>query len=255
LFFVGILPTINKSRNFVQMMGYRMVNKNIKILLVDDDADTRELIQMILEKHGYPVQTTGHGQSAITLLGHERIDLVLLDIMMPDVDGLNVLSSIRSFTTAPVLMITALSDRSIMAQAYQMGANDYLVKPFSFQKLLERVDRLAAQVEPLEEAEPADWTTQYQLDESKDQLIHGGLLVDMTPIELKLLKRLMQSAYAEVSKSELFTIGWGAEILPQRTVMALVDNTIRNIQLKLEPDPESPKVILPTENGYSFRPD
>ncbi len=229
--------------------------RKIKILLVDDDADTRELISMMLEKNGYSVQTTAHGQSAITLLGHEKIDLVLLDIMMPDVDGLNVLETIRQFTQAPVLMITALSDAHIMEQAYQMGADDYMVKPFTFQKLLERVERLASRVTLSPEEARNGWESKYQLDEDQAALIHGGLMVDMSPIEFKVFKRLMQNAYTEVSSSELFLAGWGREILPYRTVAALVENTIHSLQNKIEKDPAAPSVIVETESGFRFNPD
>lgn len=227
----------------------------LKILLVDDDADTRQLITVILERAGYTVQSTGHGQSAILLLGHEKIDLVLLDIMIPDVDGLSVLEAIRKVSKAPVLMITALSDARIMEQSYLMGADDYIVKPFSSHKLLERIDRLARQVTSSAEDLNTAWEETYQLDVTNGALVIAGWSIELSPIEVNLLKRLMDSAYIEVSRIDLFKAGWGNVFLPPQTVAALVDNTLHSLQLKIEKDPLEPSLLMPTREGYIFNPE
>lgn len=227
----------------------------LKILLVDDDADTRQLITVILEHAGYKIQATGHGQSAILLLAHEKIDLVLLDIMIPDVDGLFVLEAIRKASKAPVLMITALSDAHIMEQSYLMGADDYIVKPFSSQKLLERIDRLARQVTPAGDDGSPTWENNFQLDESEGTLVIDGWKIELTLIEINLLKRLMESAYIEVSRADLFKAGWGNEFLPAQTMDDMVDSTILNLQTKIEKDPLVPTILLDTEAGFIFNPE
>ena len=236
-------------------MSTTQSKRKLRILLIDDDADTRELVTMMIEKAGHKVQTTGHGQAGLMLLEHEKIDIILLDIMMPEVDGLSILESIRKVSQAPVLMLTALSDARIMEQTYLMGADDYIVKPFTMNKLLERIDRIARQLPPPVNLEDMAWSKNYLLDESKEELLHAGLVIALSTNETRVLKRLMADAYMEVSVSELYHAGWGHEMLPARTVQALVENTVRSLQGKIEKDPANPAILLGTEKGFSFNPD
>ncbi|MCX7976223.1 MAG: response regulator transcription factor [Bellilinea sp.] len=229
--------------------------RKLKILLVDDDADTRQLVTMIVEKAGHKIQTAGHGQAALALLEHETFDIILLDIMMPEVDGLNVLESIRRVSTAPVIMLTALSDAGIMEQSYFMGADDYIVKPFAMSKLLERIDRVARTLPPQETSETPAWISNYQLDLNNNTLVRGGIMIDLNPTEARLLSCLMENVYSEVPVPTLYEVGWGREVLPQRTMQALVENTIRSLQTKLEDDPQNPQIITRTDNGFCFIPE
>lgn len=236
-------------------MSSTKTGRILKILLVDDDADTRQLVTMIIEKAGHKIQTAGHGQAALTLLEHESFDIILLDIMMPEIDGLNVLESIRRVSTAPVIMLTALSDAGIMEQSYFMGADDYIVKPFAMSKLLERIDRVARTLPPQETPMPTGWSSNYQLNLDNNTLVRGGIMIDLNPTEARLLSCLMDNVYSEVPIITLYEAGWGGEVLPQRTVQALVENTIRSLQNKLEADPQNPQLITRTENGFCFIPE
>lgn len=236
-------------------MASTTTGRKLKILLVDDDADTRQLVSMIIEKAGHKIQTTGHGQAALTLLEHESFDIILLDIMMPEIDGLNVLEAIRRVSSAPVIMLTALSDAGIMEQSYFMGADDYIVKPFSMSKLLERIDRVARSLPALEQPETPSWSSKYQLDLNNNTLVRGGIIINLNPNEARLLSCLMDRVYTEVPIPALYEAGWGNEILPQRTMQALVENTIRGLQNKLEDDPQNPQIINRTENGFCFIPE
>ncbi|WP_448335209.1 response regulator transcription factor [Bellilinea sp.] len=236
-------------------MSSTKTGRKLKILLVDDDADTRQLVTMIIEKAGHKIQTAGHGQAALTLLEHETFDIILLDIMMPEIDGLNVLESIRRVSTAPVIMLTALSDAGIMEQSYFMGADDYIVKPFAMSKLLERIDRVARTLPPQETPTPSGWSSNYQLNLDNNTLVRGGIMIDLNPTEARLLSCLMDNVYSEVPILTLYEAGWGGEVLPQRTVQALVENTIRSLQNKLEEDPQNPQLITRTENGFCFIPE
>jgi len=120
----------------------------LKVLLVDDDPDTRQIVSMMIEKAGHVLITTGSGAAALSLLNREKVDVILLDIMMPEMDGLRVLKTIRTTSDAPILMLTAISDAAIMEQCYLMGANDYIVKPFTREKLVDRIERLGAKRKP-----------------------------------------------------------------------------------------------------------
>lgn len=227
----------------------------LKILLVDDDPDTRQLVTMIIEKAGHKIQTTGHGKAALTLLEHEKVDIILLDIMMPEVDGLNVLENIRMVSEAPVIMLTALSDAHIMEQSYLLGADDYIIKPFAMNKLIDRIDRLSLQLPPPDSVNDIAWTKNYKLDIDQHVLASGSAEIDLTANETRLLLRLMKDPYMEVSQADLYEAGWGIEMLPARTIQALVENTINGLRSKLEKDPQNPRILVATQNGYMFNPE
>ena len=229
--------------------------RKFKILLVEDDTDTRQLVTMILEKAGHKIQTTGHGKAALTLLQHERIDIILLDILMPEIDGISVLESIRQASSAPVIMLTALSDARIMEQCFLLGADDYIVKPFTREKLLERIERVGRQLPLPTDIHEMPWAEKYQLDRERNVLSHAGLSIDLTPNETLMMNKLMENAYLEVTFGDLYEAVWGREELPVRTVHALVENTIRGLQSKLEQDPDNPKILLSTHNGFTFTPE
>ena len=228
--------------------------RKLKILLVDDEPDTRQLVTMMVEKAGHKIQTTGHGKAALTLLQYEKVDMILLDILMPEIDGMSVLETVRQVSTAPVLMLTALSDVHIMEQCFLLGADDYIVKPFAMTKLLERIERIATQLPPSNDIQDMPWAVNYKLDVNKNILTHAGLVIDLTPNETYLLHKLMENAFLQVSVGDLYEAGWGREQLPARTMKALVDNTIRGLQIKIEQDPDNPRILLATDTGYSFNP-
>ncbi len=229
-------------------------NRKLKILLVDDDPDTRQLVTMMLEPAGHKVMTTANGKAALTLLEHEKIDLILLDIMMPEIDGLNVLESLQNRWDIPVLMLTALSDVHIMQQSYQLGADDYIVKPFTRPRLLERIDRLAKTLPQPEKPFSAPWASRYQLNREKNVLVMDGTEIVLSLNEINLMEYFIENAYLEVTSEELYKIGWGGEMLPARTVNALVGNTVHQLQLKLEPNMELPTILVSTQNGFIFNP-
>ncbi len=114
----------------------------LKVLLVDDDADTRQIVSVMVAKAGHVLLTTGSGKDALALLRREKVDVILLDIMMPEMDGLSILETIRATSDAPILMLTAISNATIMQQSYYLGADDYIVKPFTREKLIDRIERL-----------------------------------------------------------------------------------------------------------------
>ena len=226
----------------------------LRILLVEDDADTRGLVTMMFADSGHKLLTTGHGKSALTLLEHEKVDIILLDIMMPELDGLKVLENVRRVSSAPILMLTALSDPRIMEESYLLGANDYLIKPFTKNKLFDRIDRLASQLTSFVDH---DWSTRsgdFKIESEKNSVLYRGRTFEMTPNELKMITRLTENAYMEVSVFDLYEAVWGREPLPLRTKQALVDSTVNNLREKLEEDPQNPKIFLTSDKGCTFLP-
>lgn len=226
----------------------------LKILLVDDDADTRQLVTMMFANSGHKLLTTATGKSALTLLEHEKVDLILLDIMMPELDGLMLLEQVRKISPAPILMLTALSDQRIMERSYLLGADDYLIKPFTKNKLFDRIERIARQLTSFVEDGRAAWKNDFKVDIEKGELIFRGRSYEMTSNEMRLLARLMENPFEEINLMDLYEAVWGREPLPMRTRRALVDSTVTSLREKLEDDPKNPKILVSSESGWTFRP-
>lgn len=235
-------------------MVFKATPSTLKILIIDDDRDTCDLVRSVLEKENYQVLTTTQPQSALRLLQHEAVDIVILDIMMPDLDGLSLLEALRQETGAPILMLTALSDPRVMQQCYHLGASDYLVKPFAMSQLKERVRRLAEKVPP-RMVPDTSWKANFRLDPQQNLLLYKDMPVLLSPTETRLFQFLMDNAFHEVTWDTLYHAGWGNEILPEATARALVENTIRSLQYKLQSDSGETPIIQSTMGGYIFLPE
>lgn len=227
----------------------------LKVLLVDDDADTRQIVSVMVAKSGHVLLTTGSGRDALTLLRREKVDVILLDIMMPEMDGLSILETIRSTSDAPILMLTAISSAAIMEQSYIMGADDYIVKPFTREKLIDRIERLGFRVKHTIETPQANWSTRFWLDVRNRLLIREGTAVDLTETETNIMNRLMEYPCVEVSDVDLYLAGWGTTETSALTVRAMVEEVIKSLQTKLETNPEVPKILTATRDGFTFNPD
>ncbi|MHB0987992.1 MAG: response regulator transcription factor [Bellilinea sp.] len=229
--------------------------RNLKLLLVDDDLDTRQMVTISLKSAGLEIQAVATGSEALALLGSQRMDIILLDIMLPDVDGLNLLETIRRFSDTPILMLTAVSHAEIMQQAYILGADDYIVKPFTREKLLDRIYRLANKTTaPVQTLVPS-WTRHYWLDADNHILVNNGTAIDLSDVETLVMLRLMASAFQAVSELDLYKSSWGNEPVSLPTRLERVESAIQGIQLKLEEDPAQPKIVISTPEGYVFTPE
>lgn len=226
-----------------------------KVLLVDDDADTRQIVSVMIAKAGHVLLTTGSGSEALSLLSHEKVDVILLDIMMPEMDGLSILETIRATSDAPILMLTAISNAAIMEQSYIMGADDYIVKPFSREKLIDRIERLGSRVKPVVNSSQPNWSSRFWLDTRNNLLIREGTAVDLTEVEAKIMNRLMEYPCTEVSDADLYFAGWGDTELSTRTVRMMVEEVIASLQAKLEYNPDFPLILTATRDGFTFNPD
>lgn len=227
----------------------------LKVLLVDDDADTRQIVSVMVAKAGHVLLTTGSGRDALALLHREKVDVILLDIMMPEMDGLSILETIRATSDAPILMLTAISNAAIMQQSYVLGADDYIVKPFTRQKLIDRIERLGSRVSHPVENPRARWTSRFWLDVKNGLLIRDGTAVDLTEIEAKIMYRLMEYPCLEVSNADLYETGWGSAEVSVGTARSMVEEVFRSLQSKLEANPDVPKILTATRDGFTFNPD
>ena len=221
-----------------------------KILIVEDDQDLLALVTYNLEKSGFSVVGSQTGRGTLELCHRFRPALVILDIMLPDSDGLEICKQIRrdpEVGQIPVIFLTARASESDKVLGLELGANDYLVKPFSISELIARVGvQLRGQAAPARVLQAG----RLELDRSAKRIRLDGKLVPLTATEFRLLEFLMTHPGALFSREQLLDSVWG----PERAVTdRVVDVYVLRLCQKLEADPASPKFIRSTRGfGYGF---
>jgi len=219
-----------------------------KILVVDDEATIRETLQFNLEREGYQVVTASDGLEALDVARRDKPDLIILDLMLPELDGLSVCRAIRQEQETPVIMLTARTGEMDRIVGLETGADDYVVKPFSLGELLARV-RAVLRRAPATRRQDALEAGDLRLDLIARRATLGDREVSLTPKEFDLLAALMRNAGAVLSRDLLLTKVWGYDYLgDSRTV----DVHIRWLREKIEKDPSHPERIL-TVRGVGYR--
>lgn len=207
-----------------------MTSKKSLILVVEDDRPVCSLITTTLKIHDYPFLTAGNGAQAISLAVSQKPDIILLDLGLPDMDGMEVIRSVRSWSSLPILIISARSEDTDKIAALDAGADDYLTKPFSVEELLARLratERRLSYMADREKESPVfqngPLTIHYDSEEVfvQDQLIH------LTPIEYRLLKLLAQQIDRVLTHSYIISKIWGAPTESDRTSLRVYMATLR----------------------------
>ncbi|GIV63847.1 MAG: DNA-binding response regulator [Bellilinea sp.] len=228
-----------------------MVNMTKTILIVDDQSSVRQLLQEYLSEQGYRVVTAADGQSALYAARHENPDLILLDIMMPRMDGYQFLRQFRQERQTPVIVITAREEETDAVLGLDLGADDYVIKPFRMRELAARIRAVLRRGENLANRQEVLRAGEITLDESTHTVTVNQQPVALTPIEFDLLAILMRSPGRVYSRTEL------VERLSESGFAGLevtLNVHVRNLRLKLEPDPKSPRYIETVFGvGYRFR--
>ncbi len=220
------------------------------VLVVDDDEDLVELLKKYLEKDGYEVLTAYDGSAALNLFRLRDVDLIVLDLMLPKVDGLNVCRSIRSESQVPIIMLTAKTEEEDRIKGLDLGADDYVTKPFSPGELLARVRAVLRRTEDEEQTEVSHGDL--SLNFETHQVLLDNEPIDLTPTEFKIFKTMVKQPRRVFSRPDLIhsALGYGYEGF-ERTI----DVHIKNIRKKLEPDPDDPTYIHTVHGvGYKFEP-
>lgn len=222
-----------------------------RILVVDDEERMVRFIHLNLEHDGFQVTDAFNGTQAINKLRSSMPDLILLDVMMPDIDGFEVLKIIREISTVPVIMLTAKGEEEDRVRGLELGADDYITKPFSPRELVSRVRAV------LRRTEMATGTTHglievdehLKLDFDRREVWLEGELVQLRPTEYRLLYHLVQNAGWVIPHDQLLAKVWGYEYRDEPHYVRLYINYLRK---KLEKDPSNPIYIL-TERGVGYR--
>jgi len=222
------------------------------VALIEDDPDLRELLRYNLEKAGYRLVSHSTGQDAIVFLQHAQPDLLILDIMLPHTDGLDICRSIRNhpqLASLPIIFLTARETETDRVLGFELGANDYIVKPFFVRELLARVrSHLRQDQAPAEILAVGELT----LDRGRLQVSRSGEQVSLTATEFRLLEFLMTRPGRVCNREQLLDEVWGHD---RAVTERSVDVCVLRLRQKLEAQPTKPKWIHSVRGfGYTFDP-
>jgi len=221
------------------------------VLVVDDEPRMVEFIRMNLELEGYRVASARNGLEALERVRQDLPDLVLLDVMMPEMDGFETLRRIREISSVPVIMVTVRGDEPDLVRGLELGADDYIAKPFSVRELLSRTKAVLRRAEMPVPAGQAQVVVDEDLtiDFARREVIVRGQRIKLRPTEYRLLYHLVNHAGWVMTHEMLLTKVWGPEYRDETSYLRLYITYLRQ---KIEPDPAHPKYIL-TERGVGYR--
>ena len=221
------------------------------ILVVDDEPRMRRFMQMNLDLEGYRVIEAGNGLEAVNRVREDLPDLVLLDVMMPEMDGFEALRLIRQTSSVPVIMLTVKGEEDDRVRGLELGADDYVTKPFSPRELASRIKAVLRRTEMPAPAEQSiiKVDDRLQLDFNHRQVIVEGKEIKLRPTEYRLLYHLVNNAGWTLPHETLLAKVWGHEYRDETHYLRLYITYLRQ---KIEEDPANPKYIL-TERGLGYR--
>jgi two-component system response regulator MtrA len=223
-----------------------------RILVVDDDPKFVDLLRTALERAEFSVVTAPNGLQGEKVFRSNPVDLIMLDVMMPQRDGFDMLKDVRAISSVPIIMLTALSDTDNVVKGLELGADDYITKPFELKQVLARVNASLARVERMK---TTDKGTRVQsrgdvsLDLDRGVARLGAKEVALTPIELELLHYMMMHPGRLLERETLLRDVWGYDYFGKTN---LVDVAIRRLREKIEADPSNPAYLL-TVRGQGYR--
>ena len=224
---------------------------NINVLVVDDEKPLRDFVRRNLEVRGYRVFTASNGIEALAIFKNEHLQLVIMDIMMPHMDGLETTRRIREESHVPVIILTAMGEEADKVRAFDLGADDYLTKPFGVGELLGRVKAVLRRADWSEPAAPEQRIVrgEIEVDLERHKVNVRGNAVDMTPTEFSLLVYLMKNAGKALHHRAILQHVWGAEYGDEAEYLRVYVGKLRQ---KIESDPLQPR-YLHTEHGIGYR--
>lgn len=223
------------------------------ILIVDDKANIRNLVREYLEAEGFRVVTAANGREALYTARHEKPELILLDIMMPEMSGYEFLKTYRKERETPIILLTAKLDETDKVLGLELGADDYVTKPFGMKELVARINAVLRRAgRPT--TEPAALAVgDIRIDRESRTVTASGQPVSLTPSEFDLLYILMSTPGRVFSRSDLLVKLQGSSF---EGVERTIDVHVRNLRSKIEPDPAKPVYIETVFGvGYRFRPE
>ena len=220
---------------------------NARILVVDDDTALAEMIGIVLRTEGFEPHFCADGAAAVEAFHSSNPDLVLLDLMLPGMDGIEVCARIREESGVPIIMLTAKSDTSDVVKGLESGADDYVVKPFNPKEL---VARIRTRLRPTPETETGSLTVgDLVVDVTGHEVKRGDTKINLTPLEFELLLALALKPQQVFTREMLLEQVWGYHY---KADTRLVNVHVQRLRAKVEEDPDNPKIVM-TVRGVGYR--
>jgi len=219
------------------------------ILIIDDDTTLLELLSGHLETAGYPVLVASDGLSGLRLAAEAQPELLVLDVMMPDMDGWEVCRRLREQSTVPIIMLTAKGEEFDKLRGFRLGVDDYVTKPFSFAELTARVGAVLARAIHAPASMHRVTSGDVTIDFDQRRVTIAGRMIDLTPTEYHLLELLARHAHHTVPTERLLVDVWGSAYTGE---VEHVKHYIWALRKKIEADPGDPKHLI-TERGFGYR--
>ena len=228
------------------------MNATKKILLIDDEKPIAETIEAYAKKENMEITHVVNGEQGLSTFQQQKFDVVLVDWMLPGISGIEIIKAIRQKSTTPILMISARNDETDIVLGLEMGADDYITKPFGPRELIARIHSLLRRHKKTPSAESPSEVKLGNLHISfqKKELTKKGKVIEMTSAEFRLLEELYNHKGNVVSREDLMTNALGyRDFMNDRTL----DTHIKNIRKKIEDDPQKPRLIKTVrESGFKF---
>ncbi|MFO7585133.1 MAG: response regulator transcription factor [Anaerolineales bacterium] len=221
------------------------------VLVIDDEKSLRDFVRINLEVRGYNVTVASNGADCLSIFQSQHVDLVILDIMMPNMDGLEATRQIRKISIVPIIILTALGEESDKIKAFDLGADDYLTKPFGIGELLSRVKAVLRRAR-WSEAQPDQENLtcrEITADLVRHRVTISDRPIDLTPTEFNLLVYLMRNAGKTLSHRAILQNVWGPEYGNEAEYLRVYMGKLRQ---KIEKNPLEP-VYIQTERGIGYR--
>lgn len=224
---------------------------NINVLVVDDEKPLREFVRRNLEVRGYKVLTASNGLEALALFKNQNVELVIMDIMMPHMDGLEAMRRIRQDSHVPMIILTAMGEETDKVRAFDLGADDYLTKPFGVGELLGRVKAVLRRADWSEPASHEERIVRgdIDVDVERHMVKVRGEKIDITPTEFNLLVYLMKNSGKVLPHRTILQHVWGTEYGDEAEYLRVYIGKLRQ---KIEVEPLRPR-YLHTEHGIGYR--
>ncbi len=225
-----------------------MTSKELRVLVIDDEIQIRRLLRVALSAHGYEVAEASGGKEGLEQAGLFQPVLVILDMGLPDMDGLEVIRRLREWSAVPIVILSVREGEKDKITALDCGANDYVTKPFSMGELLARM-RVALRLGERKEEDPVVVLGDLTVDLARRQVFREGREIKLTPTEYSILRELVLNAGKVLTHRHLLESIWGKGYREETHYLRVYVGQLRR---KIEPDPSQPRTIL-TEPGVGYR--
>jgi two-component system KDP operon response regulator KdpE len=222
---------------------------NGRVLVVDDETQIRRTVGINLQAHGFEIDLAETGERALELAARRRPDVVIVDLGLPGISGIEVIEGIRGWSRVPIIVLSVRDTEADKVAALNAGADDYVTKPFGMDELLARLGAALRRVAPADEEQPVIETRSFTIDLAAKRVIRDGEEVKLTPTEWQLLEVLARNRGKLVSQQQLLQEVWGPEYHDETGNLR---EYVARLRRKLEPEPSRPR-YLSTEAGLGYR--